>query len=97
MKLSRAVALAADGVDLRAELLRATAQALTMAQRATEKPPRGHRRAAHSSPMSAAEAEREPPGQPHGDAQGEASRLATNLRAVQASRSLLMRTIDMLK
>jgi len=91
MKLSRAVALAAGGVDLRAELLRATAQALTLEQRATENPPR--RRPAHSSAISVGDVQ----GDTQRPVQGEASRLARNLRAVQASRSLLMRTIEMLK
>jgi len=80
VKLSRALSVAGRGLDVRAERLRAIAQALAKEQGKAARPPQS----AGAAAPSAAEAR-------------EAARQQrANLLAVQASRRLLARTVDML-
>jgi flagellar basal body rod protein FlgC len=84
MKLSRALAVAANGMDMQPERLCSIAQALATKQANHARPPRPQARATNGTSEAV-------------DLREAALGRDANLRATQASRSLLTRTIAMLK
>jgi flagellar basal body rod protein FlgC len=81
MKLSRALTIAAHGMDVQAERLRTVAQALAKEHRSAAQPAA---RAADGTPTIL-------------DLRDVARHRQASLQTMQASRRLLTRTIDMLK
>jgi hypothetical protein len=88
MNMARALTVAAVAVALPPDRLRATAQAVAGRQRAEAKP-------SPPAPAARAKAVRQDARQAAADA-GDAARRNANRKALQASRALLARTIDML-